>query len=233
MDEEPAAMQTGPDGQSAPCIAPGILYRLGPAPAVAAPLQAADAASNAAEASDETLMMAYRDGDASAFERLYSRHRGGLYRYLLHQCRKAAVAEELFQDVWLNLIRARARYVPEARFATYLYRIAHNRLVDHFRRASHRPLTQSEAEADDTMAEPAADARSQPEVRLESKAAIACFMVALEALPDAQREAFVMHEEAGMSVEEIARATGVNTETAKSRLRYAVAKLRRGLEEWM
>jgi RNA polymerase sigma-70 factor (ECF subfamily) len=188
---------------------------------------------DAGEASDEALMTAYRDGDASAFERLYGRHRGGLYRYLLRQCGKAAVAEELFQDVWLNLIRARSRYVPDARFATYLYRIAHNRLIDHFRRASHRPLTEFEADDADAVAELPADARSQPEVRAESRAALECFMAALGALPDAQREAFVMHEEAGLSVEEIARATGVNTETAKSRLRYALAKLRRGLEEWM
>ncbi len=227
-------MQTGQDGQRSSRAAPGILVRLAPGhAATGAPSSSADAATEAGEASDETLMMAYRDGDAGAFERLYSRHRGGLYRYLLRQCRKAAVAEELFQDVWLNLIRARSRYVPQARFATYLYRIAHNRLMDHFRRASHRPSTVCESGDDDATAELAADSRSQPEVRLESKAALACFMVALDALPDAQREAFVMHEEAGLSVEEIARATGVNTETAKSRLRYAVAKLRRGLEEWL
>ena len=230
-------MQMGPDGQRPRCAGTGILLRLGPAPAAAgAPIQSADAMRDAGEASDEALMIAYRDGDASAFERLYGRHRGGLYRYLLRQCGKAAVAEELFQDVWLNLVRARSRYVPEARFATYLYRIAHNRLIDHFRRAAHRPLSAGEADAADAadaVAELAADARSQPEVRVESKAALECFMAALNALPDVQREAFVMHEEAGLSVEEIARATGVNTETAKSRLRYALAKLRRGLEEWM
>jgi len=227
-------MQMGPDGQRARCAGTGILLRRGPAPAAAgAPMQSADAMRDAGEASDEALMIAYRDGDASAFERLYGRHRGGLYRYLLRQCGKAAVAEELFQDVWLNLIRARSRYVHEARFATYLYRIAHNRLIDHFRRTAHRPLTVCEADAADTLAELSADSRSQPEVRVESKAAFECFMAALDALPDAQREAFVMHEEAGLSVQEIARATGVNTETAKSRLRYALAKLRRGLEEWM
>ena len=80
-------------------------------------------------------MAAYRDGnDARAFECLYRRHRGGLYRYLLRQCATAALAEELFQDVWLNVIRAKQAYVAEARFATYLYRVAHNRLVDLYRR---------------------------------------------------------------------------------------------------
>jgi RNA polymerase sigma-70 factor (ECF subfamily) len=154
-----------------------------------------------------------------------------LYRYLLRQCGKAALAEELFQDVWLNLVRARARYVPDARFATYLYRIAHNRLIDHYRRASLRPST-CEGD-DDAVTELPADGNSRPDVRAEGKAAVERFMVLLEGLPEAQREAFVLHEEGGLSVEEIARATGVNSETAKSRLRYALAKLRRGLEEWM
>ena len=73
---------------------------------------------DATAASDEALMSAYRDGDNGAFEILYHRHRGGLYRFLLRQCGTAAVAEELFQDVWMNLIRARRRYLPQARFAT-------------------------------------------------------------------------------------------------------------------
>jgi RNA polymerase sigma-70 factor (ECF subfamily) len=161
---------------------------------------------------------------------LYGRHRGGLYRFLLRQCGAPALAEELFQDVWLNVVRARQRYVPEARFATYLYRIAHNRLIDHFRRASHRPSIAAE-EDEDPVADLVADRRHQPEVRMESKVWVERFMSLLAGLPDAQREAFVMHEEAGLSVDEIAQATGVNAETAKSRLRYAVAKLRRGLQE--
>jgi RNA polymerase sigma-70 factor (ECF subfamily) len=88
----------------------------------------------ATDATDETLMLGYRDGDAAAFDVLYGRHKGGIYRYLLRQCRNAALADELFQDVWMNLIRARAGYTVQAKFSTYLYRIAHNRLMDHFRR---------------------------------------------------------------------------------------------------
>jgi RNA polymerase sigma-70 factor (ECF subfamily) len=186
------------------------------------------------EASDETLMIAYRDGDAGAFECLYRRHRGGLYRFLLRQCGGAAVAEELFQDVWMSLIRARDRYVPQARFATYLYHVAHNRLIDHFRRSMHRP---SMPEHDEDEVDPveliAADPSEQPEAQLQSKARIERFSQLLSELPSAQREAFVMREEGGLNVDEIAQATGVNPETAKSRLRYAVAKLRRGLQELM
>jgi len=184
------------------------------------------------EDSDESLMTAYREGDGAAFERLYRRHRGGLYRYLLRQCSSAALAEELFQDVWMSLIRSRERYEPDARFATYLYRVAHNRLVDHYRRSAHRPSVAS-GEEDDPAAALPVDPSQEPQARFESKQRVERFLEVLGELPEAQREAFVMHEEGGLSVDEIAVATGVNPETAKSRLRYAVAKLRRGLEAWV
>lgn len=183
--------------------------------------------------SDESLMLAYRAGDAGAFDLLYTRHRGGLYRFLLRQCGAAAIAEELFQEVWMSVVRARKTYEAQARFATYLYRIAHNRLVDHFRRSAHRPSVAGEIGEDDDDPEDAlpADPREQPEARLHTKMQIERFQALLASLPPEQREAFVMREEAGLSIEEIAAATGVNAETAKSRLRYAIAKLRRGLEE--
>lgn len=179
-------------------------------------------------------MIAYRDSDdAAAFERLYRRHRNGLYRYLLRQCGIASVAEELFQDVWIGVIRAKRKYVAEARFATYLYKVAHNRLIDHYRRSVHRPSMHTSAEEDfDPVEFLPAESSVQPEVKLEAKERIERFSALLANLPEAQREAFVLHEEAGLSVGEIAVATGVNPETAKSRLRYAVARLRRGMLEW-
>lgn len=193
----------------------------------------ATAMGEEAAKSDETLMSAFRSGDTGAFELLYSRHRGGLYRFLLRQCGVAAVAEELFQEVWMSLIRAKSRYAPQARFATYLYRIAHNKVIDHFRRSAHRPAV-PDADADVDLTDLlVADPREQPDVRLQTKAQIERFSVLLQALPDDQREAFVMREEGGFSLAEIAIATGVSEETAKSRLRYAVAKLRRGLLELM
>lgn len=183
--------------------------------------------------SDEALMLAYRSGSAHAFETLYGRHRGGLFRFLLRQCGSATVAEELFQDVWLSVVRARETYVAQARFATYLYRIAHNRLIDHFRRSAHRPSVAGERTEDEQgpVDEIAADPREQPDAQFLARSRIQRFHAVLAALPVEQREAFVMREEGGLTVEEIAAATGVNVETAKSRIRYAVAKLRRGLEE--
>src|SRR6188508_1672712 len=84
-------------------------------------------------ATDEQLMLAYAGGDAAAFEALYSRHKGPLFRFVLRSVKAPAQAEELFQEVWMRAIEARARYRPEAKFSTWLYTIAHNRLVDHWR----------------------------------------------------------------------------------------------------
>src|ERR1043165_4566844 len=82
---------------------------------------------------DEALMERYRDGDAAAFDLLYARHKGGLFRYILRQCGNRDAALELFQEVWMNLVKARLSYTVQAKFSTYLYRLAHNRVVDFYR----------------------------------------------------------------------------------------------------
>jgi RNA polymerase sigma-70 factor (ECF subfamily) len=185
-----------------------------------------------AESTDEELMLHYRDGDAAAFEALYARHRGGLYRYLLRQCRDAAAAEELFQDVWMNLIRARAGYSVQAKFTTYLYRLAHNRLIDHYRKNSRATVSSFEEEGGEGVAE-LPDERERPQDEtLDAKRQAGRLMELIAGLPEAQREAFLLQQEGGMSVEEIAQATGVTRETAKSRLRYAMARLRQGMLGW-
>ncbi len=185
-----------------------------------------------ADNSDEELMLLYRSGDAGAFDELYRRHKGGLYRYLLRQCRNAAAAEEMFQDIWMNLIRARGSYVVAAKFTTYLYRLAHNRLVDHYRKHAHGSDPSLDDDDGPGLGEPVAAGHEQPEARYETKEQAARLLGLLEALPAPQRAAFILQYDAGMSVEEIAAATGVSRETAKSRLRYALAKLRQGMGEW-
>ncbi len=182
-----------------------------------------------ADTDDETLMLRYRDGDPLAFETLYARHKGSLYRYLLRQSNSAPVAEELFQDVWLKLIQARSRYTVKARFATWLYTLAHHRLIDHYRARS-RGLPVSYREPDPDLDCPP-DPAPPPEELVDRRRLAERLLKLLETLPEAQREAFLLREEGGLSVEDIAAATGVNRETAKSRLRYAAARLRRGLGE--
>src|SRR5512135_3750703 len=182
------------------------------------------------ELADEQLMEAYRDGDAGAFDVLYHRHKGGLFRYLFRLCKDQGVAEELFQDVWSNIIRSRERYQPSAKFTTFLYQVAHNRLIDHIRQRPEITLSLDDADEDDDppALSIAAGPDGQPEVMVERKRLAENLVEQIEALPALQREAFLLREEAGLSLAEIALATGVPPETAKSRLRYAVAKLRGG-----
>src|SRR5712664_192011 len=175
------------------------------------------------EAPDEQLMLAYRDGNAGAFETLYLRHRERVFRFVLRSVKSRATAEELFQEIWMRVIEARDRYTAQARFTTWLYTVAHNRMVDHWRRGG---LSLVELDEQD----PPGDS-PDPARQLEAREALARFAHALEALPIAQREAFLLHEEAGLSIAEIAAATASNAEAAKSRLRYAVAKLKAAVED--
>jgi RNA polymerase sigma-70 factor (ECF subfamily) len=188
------------------------------------------------EMSDEALMLAYREGDTAAFEALYRRWRSRLYRFLLRQCGNAAHADELFQDIWLKIVGARKGYEVAAKFSTWLFRIAHNRLIDHYRAQGRAVIVSlvsyddDPEDADRVAALPAA-ATAQPEAMIERKALAEELVRHIEALPAAQRETFLLSEEGEMTLEQIAAATGVNRETAKSRLRYALNKLRAALKE--
>jgi len=184
-----------------------------------------------ADARDEELMLAYAAGDATAFDALYARHKGGLYRYLMRQCAHTAVVDELFQDIWLSAIRARNTYAPSAKFTTWLYRIAHNRLIDHWRSAGRVELIGSangddDEEQDDLLAALPGARNDDPEVRASAREIATRLHAALSALPLAQRDVFLLHQEGGLDLSEIAELTGAGIETVKSRLRYALAKLR-------
>ena len=176
-------------------------------------------------------MLRYAGGDAAAFELLYSRHRGGLYRFITRQCGDRGVAEELYQDVWSRVVESRGRYRVDARFVSWLYTLAHNRLIDWYRKSSRVVWVDFGRDENDLAPDWAAQRSGQPEVQVESRQIAARILALLEGLPPPQREAFLLHEEGGLSVEEIAAATGTRSETAKSRLRYALAKLRRGMQE--
>lgn len=178
---------------------------------------------------DEQLMLRYRDGDAGAFDELYGRHRGGVFRYVLRQVGLRSAAEEVFQEIWMKLIASRARYRVEARFATFLYHVAHNCVMDHFRRKTALHLVSLDDGADEVIEVPG-PARDQPERAVALRQSAARLLNALALLPPEQREVFLLHEEGELTLEEIAGITGVGRETVKSRLRYALAKLREGFE---
>ena len=177
-------------------------------------------------------MLAFAAGDMAAFDTLYGRHRRALYAFIarLLTGRDSAV-DDVFQEAWLAVARSRATYRPTAKFRTWLFQIARNRTIDLLR--ERRPALASEltaladdADPFDSIADPAAISPDAAIDRADKAAAIA---QALAALPAVQREAFLLREHGDMPLEDIARVTGVNVETAKSRLRYAVAKLRAAL----
>jgi RNA polymerase sigma-70 factor (ECF subfamily) len=178
-----------------------------------------------ASTEDSALMLRYKDGDVAAFEVLYRRHNDALYRYLLRLCQQPHTAEDLYQEVWSRIIRSKHRYRPTAKFTTFLYRVAHNCFIDHLRRNKRH----SHESAIDPDATP--DLADQPEMLAEKSLARTRMELALRMLPDEQRDVFLLHEEAGLNLDAIAHVTGVNRETAKSRLRYAVRKLKSAMAD--
>jgi RNA polymerase sigma-70 factor (ECF subfamily) len=170
---------------------------------------------------DDDLMLAYARGDVRAFEVLYDRYRQPLYRYLFHAVGERASADDLYQDVWSRIIDARACFQKGKGFKRYAFRIAHNRLVDHWR-ALERHGKSSEV---DEQSLPA-PFEQQPDSARELDEQAGQLREALMQLSTEQREAFLLQQEAGLSLADIAERSGVGRETVKSRLRYAVKRLR-------
>lgn len=180
-----------------------------------------------ADKTDEELMLAYAGGDLLAFEMLYRRHRGMLYRFLLRNLRHRADADELFQETWSRVVGARERYRPEAKFTTWLVQIAHNLVIDRFRRQ--RPQASAE-ETDTVLRQLDAPESEQPDRALGEFEQRRRLQRALEELPEEQRIAFLLRMESGLGLEEIGEITGAGRETVKSRLRYALARIRARFE---
>jgi RNA polymerase sigma-70 factor (ECF subfamily) len=185
--------------------------------------------------SDEELLAAYGAGDARAFGELYERHERPVYRYFLRQGAAPALADDLLQETWMAVIRHAERFEPRAKFTTWLYTVARSKMVDHWR--SRDDMTSLDDAANDpdgaplALEVPASDA-DRPDVQVMSRAQAQAFVAAVEALPGPQREAFLLQADGGLSLEEIATITQVGHETVKSRLRYAMAKLRSAMEAW-
>lgn len=192
------------------------------------------AITEVSDVSDEALMLRFAGGDLQAFDILYSRHELSVWRFVLRSVKAQAVADDLLQDVWFAVARNARSYVPKARFRTWLFTLAHHRMVDHFRTAkNHSSLDATDDDDAYSLANTlAADSGFGPVRQLQSREQAAALIAAVEQLPAGQREAFLLQAEGDLSVQEIAEATGVNFETAKSRLRYARTSLRQLLQEF-
>lgn len=183
---------------------------------------------------DEDLMLRYGRGDVASFEALYRRHELSTWRYILRSVRVHSVADDLLQEVWFAVARQADKYQPSARFKTWLFTLAHHRVVDHYR--SHREHVSLDLDPDsEDVYSPemhvAADSVFGPVRQLESRQQARALLDAIESLPAAQRQAFLLQAEAGMNFQEIAHTTGTSFETAKSRLRYARSHLRDVLKD--
>ncbi|MDP2369822.1 RNA polymerase sigma factor [Rhodoferax sp.] len=186
------------------------------------------------ETPDHHLMIAYAAGDAAAFDILYARHEGAMYRFVRRVLGPALAsqADEVFQDTWLRIVTARASFAPQgASWRTWAFTIAHHAAMDRLR-VSGREVSIDSMGGDDggdplDWLQGALDA-AHPSTedlafwRAAGKQLLAC----LEQLPAVQRAAFLLHHEDGVTIEDLARSLGLGFETAKSRLRYALQKLR-------
>lgn len=175
--------------------------------------------------SDEALMLAYAGGQQAAFAQLYERYKGSLFRYLLRLVKQQAVAEDLFQECWNRLIQARARYAPTARFSSWLFQIGHRLALDWLRRD---PQHRSES-IDERVIEFPHAGELPPDEQLLSDEGRQRLFAAIAGLPEDQRAALLLKAEGELSLEEIARIQETGRETVKSRLRYALAKLKEAL----
>lgn len=187
-------------------------------PSIGAPLT-----TSVDSTTDEELMVAFQRGSQPAFEQLYRRHQGRLFRYLARECGNRQAGNDIYQETWLRVVRQRERYVPSARFSTWLFAIAQNCLIDHYRRQQRRDRREQSV---DLLPEQAACPLVEPDAQAGNEHLARALRHCLAGLPAEQRQVFLLKEETGHSLQEIAALLGVEFEATKSRLRYALRKLR-------
>jgi RNA polymerase sigma factor (sigma-70 family) len=188
---------------------------------------------------DEALLQSYVQGDMDAFNALYRRHEGALYRYILGMVQRSQVASDLFQEVWLAVIRAQSSLDGKP-FAPWLYTVARHRVIDHLRLAKNVVLADTERVDPEASADEMAGDEGQGEGALHYDLADVihnqrmgeALMKCVQDLPETQREAFILQTDTDMRIEDIAEMTQSPVETIKSRLRYARNTLRKQMEGW-
>lgn len=187
--------------------------------------QSKDEALTAQADSDEQLMLDYQAGDVSAFEALYRKHKGPLYRYFVRQLHHQQLAEELYQDTWGKVINAAEQYQVTAKFTTWLYKIAHNLLIDHVRAV--KPLDKVTALGEEqTMDSLVADSQVSPELQSLQQQQVDMLKSCIAKLPPVQKEAFLLNIEMGMTAAMISDIANVTLEATKSRIRYAYKSIK-------
>jgi len=182
---------------------------------------------------DETLMLAYAQGDASAFDQLYARHKVAVYRFFTRQNLPVAVSEELAHDTWLKVINARESYSAKAKFTTYLFTIARHLIIDFQQKKSNK--YEVVELIDETTSSDISLALSSDVIEVNHKKQTLNLVIREQVLllSFEQREVFLLKQESGFSIEDIANITQQNKEKVKSCWRYALQKVRKGLSAYV
>ena len=187
--------------------------------------------------SDETLMLRYQQGDRAAFSFLVRRHQTALYNFALRQVRVPQVAEDVVQEAFVRVVSKADEFKHEARFTTWVYTITRNLCIDQLRKRAlrkHPSLDETRGEEGEgpTLGEQTADPRASVEREATGTELKERIALAVDKLPDEQREVFLMREIANLPFKEIAEITGVPENTVKSRMRYALERLQEALAEY-
>ncbi len=175
---------------------------------------------------DEILVVQFQTGRQEAFDELMKRYKHKIYAYLLRSVRNYEDAEELTLEVFVKVYRALSKWRPEARFSTWLYKIAKNLSIDHHRAKSRR-FTYSLDDEELSIKDPVAtDLRSNPEWQLEENDRNRIIREAVDALSPKQKETFMLYRYEGLQIREIAEVLGMAEGTVKIHLHRAMKKLR-------
>lgn len=180
-------------------------------------------------------MAEFQQGSLLAFETLYGRYKAPVFAFLCRLCANRDLAEELQQETFLRVVRSKASYRFGAKFATWLYSIARNQVVDAKRREKYRKhtsLDQSVRESGTALLDRIAGDGPSPDRDSIAKALQQDLEKAMAALPEDQREVFVLREYSGLKFQEIAEVTGAKEGTVKSRMRYAVEAMQSSLSRY-
>ena len=177
---------------------------------------------------DKELVMRYRQGDVASFQILVDRYQNKIYSYVLMLVKDKQLADDIFQDTFLKIIRTikAGVYKEEGKFIQFAMRIAHNLIIDHFRKAKRLPMVDPTKE-DYDMLDNARFMDPSIEEQMVTEQIYDDVRKMIEYLPEEQREVLVMRMYDDMSFKEIAEATNVSINTALGRMRYALINLRK------
>ena len=181
--------------------------------------------------SDNELVAAYMDNDKQAFEVLLSRHKNKVYNYILSLVKDKALADDIFQDTHIKIVNTlrNGTYRDEGKYIQWVMRIAHNLVIDHFRRNQRFPTVRTDENFD--IFDVLGNSEESIEQKIIREQINDDVKKLIRQLPEEQRKVLIMRHYSNMSFKDIAEKTDVSINTALGRMRYALINLRRMAEE--